>query len=77
MSQEMNSFEIAQQQLAMAAEVMGLDEATHELLRWPMREFHVHFPVRMDNGTTRLSGAVQRCAGADQGWASLSPSGDL
>ena len=54
MSQEMNPFEIAQQQLAMAAEVMGLDEATHELLRWPMREFHVRFPVRMDDGTTRV-----------------------
>jgi glutamate dehydrogenase (NAD(P)+) len=54
MSQEINPFEIAQQQLAMAAEVMGLDEATHELLRWPMREFHVHFPVHMDDGTTRI-----------------------
>ena len=54
MSQEMNPFAIAQQQLAMAAEVMGLDEATHELLRWPMREFHVHFPVRMDDGMTRI-----------------------
>jgi glutamate dehydrogenase (NAD(P)+) len=54
MSQEMNPFEIAQEQLALAAEVMGLDEATHELLRWPMREFHVHFPVRMDDGTTRI-----------------------
>jgi glutamate dehydrogenase (NAD(P)+) len=50
----MNPFGIAQQQLAMAAEVMGLDEATHELLRWPMREFHVRFPVRMDDGTMRL-----------------------
>jgi glutamate dehydrogenase (NAD(P)+) len=54
MAQEMNPFAIAQEQLAMAAEVMGLDEATHELLRWPMREFHVHFPVRMDDGRTRL-----------------------
>jgi glutamate dehydrogenase (NAD(P)+) len=54
MSQEMNPFAIAQEQLAMAAEVMGLDETTHELLRWPMREFHAHFPVRMDDGTTRI-----------------------
>ncbi len=54
MSQEMNPFEIAQQQLALSAEVMGLDETTHELLRWPMREFHVHFPVRMDDGTVRI-----------------------
>ena len=41
-------------QLALAAEVMGLDEATHELLRWPMREFHVRIPVKMDDGTTRV-----------------------
>ena len=54
MNQEMNPFDIAQRQLAMAAEVMMLDAATHELLRWPMREFHVRFPVRMDDGTTRL-----------------------
>jgi glutamate dehydrogenase (NAD(P)+) len=54
MSQEMNPFEIAQEQLALAVEVMGLDAATHELLRWPMREFHVHFPVRMDDGTARI-----------------------
>jgi len=50
----MNPFEIAQRQLALAAEVMGLDETTHEFLRWPMREFHVRFPVRMDDGTTRV-----------------------
>jgi glutamate dehydrogenase (NAD(P)+) len=54
MTQEMNPFKIAQQQLDMAAEVMGLDRATHELLRWPMREFHVRIPVKMDDGTTRV-----------------------
>jgi glutamate dehydrogenase (NAD(P)+) len=54
MSQEINPFAIAQQQLATAAEVMGLDETTHELLRWPMREFHVHFPVKMDDGSVRI-----------------------
>jgi glutamate dehydrogenase (NAD(P)+) len=54
MTDRINPFEIAQQQLAQAAEVMGLDETTHEFLRWPMREFHVHFPVKMDDGTTRI-----------------------
>ncbi len=54
MTQEMNPFKIAQQQLDMAAEVMGLDRATHELLRWPMREFHVRIPVKLDDGTTRV-----------------------
>ncbi len=54
MTKAMNPFEIAQRQLAHAAEVMGLDETTHELLRWPMREFHVRIPVQMDDGTTRV-----------------------
>ena len=54
MTPEMNPFEIAQRQLALAAEVMGLDATTHEFLRWPMREFHVRIPVRMDDGTTRV-----------------------
>jgi glutamate dehydrogenase (NAD(P)+) len=54
MAKTMNPFEIAQRQLADAAEVMGLDDTTHELLRWPMREFHVRIPVQMDDGTTRV-----------------------
>jgi glutamate dehydrogenase (NAD(P)+) len=54
MAKAMNPFEIAQRQLATAAEVMGLDETTHEFLRWPMREFHVRIPCKMDDGTTRV-----------------------
>lgn len=50
----LNPFAIAQRQLALAADLMGLDETTHELLRWPMREFHVRIPVKMDDGSTRL-----------------------
>ncbi len=38
---ELNPFKIAQAQLAEAAEIMDLDPAVHELLRWPLREFHV------------------------------------
>ena len=51
---ELNPFDIAQHQLALAAESMGLDETTHEFLRWPMREFHVRIPVRMDDGSTHI-----------------------
>jgi glutamate dehydrogenase (NAD(P)+) len=51
---KINPFEIAQQQLAQAAEVIGLDETMHELLRWPLREFHVRIPVQMDDGTRRI-----------------------
>jgi glutamate dehydrogenase (NAD(P)+) len=49
-----NPFEIAQRQLDEAAEKLGLDKATHELLRWPQREFHVTLPVRMDDGSTKV-----------------------
>ncbi|MCJ7736858.1 MAG: Glu/Leu/Phe/Val dehydrogenase [Anaerolineae bacterium] len=49
-----NAFEIAQRQLDLAAEVMGLDETAHQMLRWPKREFSVRFPVQMDGGGTRL-----------------------
>ena len=54
MSEELNPFAIAQQQLDQAAEIMGLDPAMHELLRWPLRELHVTLPVRMDDGTTQI-----------------------
>ena len=49
-----NPFKISQHQLDQAAAILGLDEATHELLRWPMREIHLTMPVKMDNGTTRI-----------------------
>ncbi len=49
-----NPFEIAQRQLGRAAQVMDLDPTMHEFLRWPMREFHVRIPVKMDDGTTRI-----------------------
>jgi glutamate dehydrogenase (NAD(P)+) len=51
---ELNPFKIAQAQLAEAAEIMDLDPAVHELLRWPLREFHVTLPVKMDDGTTQV-----------------------
>jgi len=51
---EINPFKTAQHQLAQAAKVMNLDPSTHELLRWPLREFHVRIPVKMDDGTTKV-----------------------
>jgi len=51
---ELNPFKIAQAQLAEAAKIMDLDPAVHELLRWPLREFHVTLPVKMDDGTTKV-----------------------
>jgi glutamate dehydrogenase (NAD(P)+) len=49
-----NPFEMAQQQLDEAAELLQLDPAVHELLRWPLRELHVTLPVKMDDGTTKI-----------------------
>ena len=51
---ERNPFAIAQQQLDEAAKIMDLDPATHELLRWPLRELHVTLPVRMDDGSVKI-----------------------
>jgi glutamate dehydrogenase (NAD(P)+) len=49
-----NPFEMAQRQLDEAAEVLQLDPAVHELLRWPLRELHVTLPVKMDDGVTKI-----------------------
>ena len=54
MDTEHNPFTIAQQQLDEAASVLGLDSASHQMLRQPQRELHVSLPVRMDDGTTRI-----------------------
>lgn len=54
MSEALNPFKISQQQLDTAAEKLGLDAATHELLRWPMQELQVAMPVKMDDGSTRI-----------------------
>jgi glutamate dehydrogenase (NAD(P)+) len=51
---ELNPFTIAQQQLDTAAEKLGLDRATHELLRWPQKELVVTLPVPMDDGSVRI-----------------------
>ena len=49
-----NSFEIAQSQFDKVAEYLGLDRATRELLRYPMREYHFSVPIRMDDGTMKV-----------------------
>ena len=54
MAETLNPFEIAQQQLDEAAKWLKLDPATHELLRWPRREYKFTLPVRMDNGKTKI-----------------------
>ncbi len=51
---ELNPFKIAQAQLDEAAQKLGLDPATHELLRWPQLELKVTLPVQMDDGKTKV-----------------------
>jgi glutamate dehydrogenase (NAD(P)+) len=51
---EFNPFKIAQKQLDDAAEKLGLDSATHQLLRWPQRELLVTFPLQMDDGSYKV-----------------------
>ncbi len=53
-SKAFNSFQIAQAQFDKVAEYLGLDPATRELLRYPLREFHFAIPVRMDDGSTKI-----------------------
>lgn len=51
---EQNPFAIAQRQLDECAKIIKLDAATHAMLRDPMRELHVTFPVRMDDGAFKV-----------------------
>jgi glutamate dehydrogenase (NAD(P)+) len=51
---EFNPFKIAQAQLDAAAARLGLDPATHELLRWPQIEFKFTLPVEMDDWQVRV-----------------------
>jgi glutamate dehydrogenase (NAD(P)+) len=49
-----NPFHVAQGQFDRAADLLGLDEATRELLRNPVREFHFLIPVKMDDGKVKV-----------------------
>ena len=51
---EENPFEIAKQQIEIAAKKAGIDEAMVEWLKKPRRELTVNFPVKMDDGSTKI-----------------------
>jgi len=51
---ELNPFKIAQAQFDEAAEILGLEPAMREILRWPRREYKFTIPVKMDDGTTKI-----------------------
>jgi glutamate dehydrogenase (NAD(P)+) len=54
MSEDLNTFAIAQQQLDNVARLINLDPGIHRVLRVPRRELTVNFPVAMDTGETRM-----------------------
>lgn len=49
-----NPYEIAKQQIEIAAKKAGIDEAMVEWLKKPRRELTVNFPVKMDDGSTKI-----------------------
>ncbi len=49
-----NAWEVAQRQFDLAADRLGLDEGMRLVLREPRREFTVHFPVHMDDGSVQV-----------------------
>ena len=53
-SDKLNPFKIAQRQLDEAAKKLELNSGTTDALRWPMRELHLTFPVKMDDGSVRV-----------------------
>ncbi len=54
MSVTTNAFEMAQQQFDHVADLLSLDKQVREMLRFPMREYHLRIPIRMDDGTMRV-----------------------
>ncbi len=54
MSDQPNAFHIAQQQFDTAADILGLHDNIRAVLRVPQRELTVNFPVKMDDGSTRM-----------------------
>jgi glutamate dehydrogenase (NAD(P)+) len=49
-----NAWAVAQEQFDLAAERLHLDDGMRGVLREPRREFTVHFPVHMDDGSVRV-----------------------
>jgi glutamate dehydrogenase (NAD(P)+) len=49
-----NAWEVAQSQFDLAAERLDLDPGLRKVLREPRREFTVHFPVHMDDGSVEV-----------------------
>ncbi|MDY6918116.1 MAG: Glu/Leu/Phe/Val dehydrogenase [Chloroflexota bacterium] len=51
---EVDPFAVARQQVDRCAEILDLAPHVAEMLKTPMRELHVSFPVRMDDGSVKV-----------------------
>jgi glutamate dehydrogenase (NAD(P)+) len=51
---QINAWEVAQRQFDLAADRLNIDPGMRLVLREPRREFTVHFPVHMDDGTVHV-----------------------
>jgi glutamate dehydrogenase len=49
-----NAFKMAQEQFDKVADTLELNQATRNLLREPLREYHFLIPVKMDDGNVRV-----------------------
>ena len=49
-----NAYQMAQAQFDKVADILSLDEATRQILREPLREYHFSIPIKMDDGTTKI-----------------------
>jgi glutamate dehydrogenase (NAD(P)+) len=49
-----NPFEVAQAQFDKVAALLDMDQATKDLLRYPLREYVFAIPVRMDDGRVKV-----------------------
>ncbi len=49
-----NAFQMAQAQFDRIADLLELDKPARDLLRYPLREYHVSIPVRMDDGSFQV-----------------------
>jgi glutamate dehydrogenase (NAD(P)+) len=50
----LNPFDFALRQFGTAADLLGLDPGTRDVLRFPKRQLTVSIPVKMDNGSIRV-----------------------
>jgi glutamate dehydrogenase (NAD(P)+) len=54
MTKPFNAFDVAQAQFDSVADLLNLDQAARDLLRFPLREYSFAIPVRMDDGSVQV-----------------------